>query len=398
MPKPKPTKRKQEEEQQRKRPPPHRPRVIVIVPGTMGSVLAQTRLGVGGVPTPVNFWPPIGAVAGETVPDSTSRMMAGLSALQNVQPNGFVQGAYDQLINNLVARGYAIDDELFLFSYDWRLSNRTSGRLLRAFIDASIATHNVEHPAAQVDKALVLCHSMGGVVTRSAIRYDSALSVIEGVAYMASPHYGAAKAYFVLHPKIPFSATGSKLYDFILDTVLGQVTAQPNFVETFRTKVRAMQSLWELLPDAYSLQQPILGRWVLYKRGSTNSGIIYTAVETYDQNHKWQFPEAAQRASVADAMAFKADIGYADPDPANSLVIYSKDQPTDNAVTWRGGAIKRFENIRAEPAPPNGDGTVTVESARDFQGSQASVVVPGNHSQVPNSNEAFNAIVQKYGL
>jgi pimeloyl-ACP methyl ester carboxylesterase len=370
-----------------------RGRVIVFVPGIMGSLLKIKRYKGPTVTMKEDIWPP--AIAGgKSIDEQFSIMMDGLSDVHDVEAGDLFPGAYNDLIARLEAKGYKVGERLFPFPYDWRLSNRVSGEGLKNFITKVIGDYNTKHPGAGISQVLVLCHSMGGIVARAAINLFGAGSLIEGVAYMASPHYGASKAFFLLHPNSGYSPTGSIVGDFVLSHAIQHVTGVPGFTDKFRERARSFQSAWELLPDRYYLDQSKLSKWLIHHKGSHHDENIFTDAQTY-LDRKWKFPEAAQRSRVVQAMDFKAAIGEVDPSPATSLIIYSESEPTTpNTVTWLGGKKQKFDNITNGA----GDGTVPVASARDFRDSYRKQAVAGNHSLVPNQQETFDKIVQVYGL
>jgi pimeloyl-ACP methyl ester carboxylesterase len=81
---------------------------------------------------------------------------------------------------------------IYVCGYDWRQSNAESGNLLVTCIDNVLSE---QKPAKQV---IVVTHSMGGLVTRAAIKQAGA-SKIAGVLHCVIPADGAVVAYRRFH-------------------------------------------------------------------------------------------------------------------------------------------------------------------------------------------------------
>jgi PKD repeat protein len=107
-------------------------------------------------------------------------------------------GGYWPLLDNLLKMGYEWDKTLFGLAYDWRYSNRISAGFLGEQLDA-ILPAPVEYRARD-DKADLVVHSMGGLVSRAyiegfAVSPDTGLPVaypgnVNRVVFIASPHRG----------------------------------------------------------------------------------------------------------------------------------------------------------------------------------------------------------------
>ena len=74
------------------------------------------------------------------------------------------------------------------FGYDWRQSNATTGARLNRFISQVI-----RHEEG-AEKAIIVTHSMGGLVTRYACKHGAAASV-QGVVHVVQPAVGAVAVY-----------------------------------------------------------------------------------------------------------------------------------------------------------------------------------------------------------
>jgi hypothetical protein len=87
---------------------------------------------------------------------------------------------------------------VYPFAYDWRMSNRANGRRLLAFVDELRAKPGNTR-STPFD---VVCHSMGGLILRSAATQASRAAgttfPFERVAFLGTPHNGALDAAFAL--------------------------------------------------------------------------------------------------------------------------------------------------------------------------------------------------------
>jgi len=79
---------------------------------------------------------------------------------------------------------------LYTFGYNWTNSCRTSGEELAAYIDDVIERY--EHPQATCEDVILITHSMGGLVTRSACKLHDVEDTVRGVIHGVQPALGAA--------------------------------------------------------------------------------------------------------------------------------------------------------------------------------------------------------------
>jgi pimeloyl-ACP methyl ester carboxylesterase len=140
-----------------------------------------------------------------------------------------------------------INFPVYAFGYDWRLSNAFNGVRLQSFI-SNVLT---ETGAAQV---IVVTHSMGGLVARSAVMDVTTRAQVKAVIHVAQPANGAVVAY-------RRCLTG---FDPTFDSAGGFSETQffkSLFGSTNRSYIRmmaGMPSAFELLPNhRYHLLQPI---------------------------------------------------------------------------------------------------------------------------------------------
>ncbi|TAL49442.1 hypothetical protein EPN83_00850 [Patescibacteria group bacterium] len=95
---------------------------------------------------------------------------------------------YDDLLDTLKANGYANDQNLFTFPYDWRLSNVVNAINLRFKIDEVKNT-------CQCAKVDLVAHSMGGLIAREYIQSSKYQGDVGQLIFLGTPHLGAPEAY-----------------------------------------------------------------------------------------------------------------------------------------------------------------------------------------------------------
>ena len=347
---------------------------LVFVPGIMGTQLYRKN-------SPEPIWPPLGWWSqGDLKFRSLSHLVNGTEKEVGAQPATLFPAVYDGLIRGLTAAGYVLNENFFIFGYDWTQSNRTSGEQLAAYIDRIIA----DHPEWEwVD---VVNHSMGGLVTRAAMRFGN--PPIRRVAYLASPHYGACKAYFSLHGDIPiFRGFFEKLVSgYVWNNFLRKPGDEDTLEGMLKLVAGQMPSVYELLPDDFYLPKHPM---VYVQHPSLESPVrSWRATYIVDRS---KFASPAQRQLATDAMLFKQDLGARLP-PAQNLVIY-------------GGTIETTDRIdyRAYPTPlstwsdpfdsgQKGDGTVNTASG-SLGNDPTARPARGDHLGIPNNQNVVAMVL-----
>ena len=364
---------------------------LVFVPGILGSSLGQKVFSNGRLTTARAFWPPDVAI----MPDQSAAPSIAINGLRlqqsEVEPIGLFPGAYTSLIEGLRLMGYIENRNFWIFAYDWRQSNRETGKKLVAFIDAKLASN----PLFSGKKMDVVCHSMGGFATRYAHKHGAQ---IERTIYVASPHYGSPKAHFMLHPGISMSESWVKA--FLVQTAWERIFRRPGDIreleEGVKRLARGFPAAWELMPDAYGIDRLTL-EFIYYKgRSGRHNGWVKSAEETYFGG-RWAF-NSQYHNSIRNALDFKRNtLTYRIPGPPDkSLVIWSNSEETYDSITYRRVGSRGdtrpdvWEDM--EDFGGKGDGTVPTASARQFLGATRVVQKPGEHSMLPNTTSVINEI------
>ncbi|HEX7053799.1 MAG TPA: hypothetical protein VF211_07685 [Burkholderiales bacterium] len=326
-------------------------RPIVFVPGILGSEIHMKNGSRA-------LWPPY-----YTDGTGHAQYLRNIKQLyqqpaKNKKAVGPFPAVYGLLLEHLKSLRGAIN--FHPFWYDWTQSNAKSGSDLARHIADVLALPRYQGKFTQVD---LVCHSMGGIVTRAAARNAKTAASIRRTAYIASPHYGAPKAYFALHPDVPIrlfeSSVTRLLGEIAWDFVVKGSDDEDDIDEAIHDLAAHMDSVYELLADRFYFQK---GGYILTDERPAQNVPIRGMEETYYHND-WRFPPG-QAARVRRAIAFKDSLGDTLPgDPSQILVIYSHSDPTQDSVNYdHVPPLYEFEAPYAS-APANGDGTVPRHSA-----------------------------------
>lgn len=366
--------------------PPVSCRKIVVVPGIMGSEILERTLRPNLGDDWKKIWPPLSADSSSLAPVDhliETSSDAGLPGAP-IREARILEAAYDGLLGRLRADGYREDNnKLFPWGYDWTKSNRENGEKLKDFINtlAGVTPSNPEGNCV-VD---VICHSMGGLVTRAAIKSGA---MVRRTVYLASPHHGAPKAYFALHPKAP-SPLASLWWEKLLINKLWNAYAaevQPregDLGALLASLARQMPSVFELLPDEYYFQTNSYFVTLWYWTSATNIiGRDATYYDTADIN----FPaKDGMRRKVMDAMRFKSWLGRIPP--GEHLSIYSNTEKTNDSIVFSYRGTNGFRD--PEDSGQGGDGTVPTSSAN--VGAKI-LFNRGSHVAIPNRQDTYDKI------
>lgn len=351
---------------------------LVFVPGFMGSKLWRNRRGLllpSVLAWPLNLY-------------SLSVQLLLLEEVYPLQADGLVGHYYDGLLNfvtrPLAQGGLGREKErnFWVFAYDWRQSCQKSGQVLAEFIKKKLTEANLQRKAQNLppwQNVDVINHSMGGFVVRSAMLEQAA--PVRRVVYIASGHYGIAKAFFALHP----DSVHQIIEDFVKELLPGWqwdlLKASPNvlFVEGWLARVvGSFQAMYELLPDQFYLSDE---HSLILDNTVSPPQPIQGVEETYYKN-RWQLPQA-QQIRVKQAMQFKEKLGRALPGEQN-LVLYSASLPTYAYANYNGKLLQP-QHL------PNGDLTVT-EASTNHDERATRLAIAGKHTELPNLPTAHEAI------
>jgi len=270
---------------------------------------------------------------------------------------------YEKSIANIKAKineGNKIPDPIYLFGYDWRLSNVENGRRLDTFI--KYLQQKLKNQ--QLEGFRFLTHSMGALVFSCYLNTQTTYDHIDKVILCAPPFLGSPYSYVHM-------IKGDGGFKSFLNRVFGRD-------EDIRKVVRTYPSLYELLP--------VYDNALTYTEDETNASLlvkdswqenVYDDISTlFDQrladlsvfrNIK------AKKNSLADLSALPVDlrqrmvilVGSGD-----DTVVYMKaDKNAKIANTLRLDMLKDSKDAHGNPIDRNGDGTVPYVSSTFFKDS-----------------------------
>jgi pimeloyl-ACP methyl ester carboxylesterase len=250
---------------------------------------------------------------------------------------------------------------VYAVGYDWRQSNIDSGNALKKRIDQILGAH----PAAK--KVIVVSHSMGGLVARSAIA-QGATDKIQGVAHTVMPADGAVVAYrrFLTGAREELGETEGPLrsilgpnrvhYTVMQSVLRGPVELMPHdaYPEVFlRFHNGINNKFFQKIFDEYARTEP---PGVVVPAGTVDESENFKLTITPDDvsNLRSRFKEASQFASKV--------AGKFHP---NTFLLYGRKKVTDTEFDWtRGKATADGANMASMCVRiPDGDGTVPRASA-----------------------------------
>lgn len=355
---------------------------MILVPGILESSLAIEKdpefFGIWPL-TP--SWVPLADFLGDLLSDlGTNIRKQSMDEKVSVVTTGLLPGAYDGIISAIIKWGYKIGNNFWTFPYDWRQSNDISGQMLAEFIKNK-----------NLDSVDIICHSMGGFVTRAAYNHG-VRAHIKRTAYIASPHFGNPLSYFELNPEIH----NVGFYDFYEK---GSMTDQVRYIITrFEEKINNLYRKWpsayELMPDDIYLNE----RAMIHSDGQP----IHGTKETYLEN-EWSLPQNEQD-KVRKAMEFKKSLGEKLPgNDDDILVIYSNTLETLDTIGYSSIGITIDANYPTYHFSPPidynqcGDTVVVTNSAMgSMSGSPTyknSKSIPNvTHTGLPNNDETIEKI------
>jgi pimeloyl-ACP methyl ester carboxylesterase len=361
-------------------------RPLILVPGILESSLAIEK-----DPEFFVLWPliPLGVPSSDfldiVVSDLGTNIRKSIGDEVSVVTTGLLPGAYDDIIGAIIGWGYTLGSNFWTFPYDWRQSNKISGQMLANFIKKHVQGTNW-------DGVDIVCHSMGGFVTRAAYIQENA--PIKRTAYIASPHFGNPISYFEVNPEIRnvgFFNFQEKLAT--TDESKELIGGATEFEKKWKDLYSKWPSAYELMPDEFYLDN----RPIIYRDGQA----IFGTNETYLKN-EWSLPQNMQD-KVREAMEFKKSLGEKLPGNEDDiLVIFGNTLETLDTIAYSSTGVTIGENISLHFSPPfdfnqHGDTLVVTESAMgSMSGSPAykkSRSIPNIiHTALPNDDGAIEEI------
>jgi pimeloyl-ACP methyl ester carboxylesterase len=167
-----------------------------------------------------------------------------------------ILGTYDDLIRAFEADVYQLDEDLFLFPYQWRDSNTNNALLLKDKIQEIKSLTNS-------NKVDIVAHSMGGLLTREYLEADDYWSRddVDQFITLGTPHNGSPESYITWEAGefIP------DLFGIIKKNIFNQEAEEAGYENLFDyIRNRPIESVKELLPTYEYLWDEDFNRYKEY--------------------------------------------------------------------------------------------------------------------------------------
>ncbi len=312
-------------------------RPLVFIPGMLGSRLCDKATGEvvwGGLSSYSHF-------SDLALPLTTGELQLkhkSCGIIENVEILGpWKVHQYDDLIDTLTKHlGYKLGDDLFVFDYDWRISNTDTA--------AALATWISQSPIGDQDFDII-AHSMGGIVARLLVSKPEFAERVKRLVTLGTPYRGSAQTFRLLDSGFGFwenlAARG---------------------LENIRLTALTFRSAYELLPNYPSDD---CCRW-------RDLGAVDTDFDPLDPEVWTHFAFVPDiftdevgkdwlRQTLEHARGIQQEITQPPPDGIRAYPIVGSLIDTDYRVTIdrSSGQVVRFQQTR-------GDGTVIQRSAANW--------------------------------
>ncbi|MFE6976560.1 esterase/lipase family protein [Streptomyces sp. NPDC057682] len=343
--------------------------LVVVVPGILGSTLADAdghevwaasgKALLRGIRTLGN------SVKGLTLPAGLgdehpgdgvrpTGLMSDVHALPGVwNPVDGYSGLLDWLERNFTLRrrlpGEAADvpANLVGFAYDWRLSCRYNAERLAERVDEELGRWRASRADRRDAKAVLLCHSMGGLVTRSYVEQCGGAEVTRRVVTLGTPYRGSLDAlmYLVNGMRYGIGPVGLDLTPF----------------------ARSLPSLHQLTPD-YACLATAGGAPLRYAREVTGL-------------------PGVDEALLSAAARFHAELRESDAGArygVEYVPVGGARQPTPTTAETDGDGLRALLTI--DGADEGGDGRVPDLSSRAVGAGRHAYTTWEKHGSLQNNN------------
>lgn len=238
---------------------------------------------------------------------------------------------------------------LVLFAYDWRLSNRWTAILLKRRVETALTRWRESAPERCEAKVIFISHSMGGLIARWYLDMDGGAELARAHLTLGTPHRGALKT---------------------LDHLVNGVRKGPGPLKSDLTKfARSLPSSYQLLPEYACIE------------GSDATLLKTTELEL----------PALDSERVADGMVFHTDLDSSATGPYPLLPVVGIGQPTPTTARIVEDRVIPLSTIMGNDRA--GDGTVPRLAARpkDLEERDPSIqgIVEG-HGSLAGSRSALD--------
>ena len=274
---------------------------------------------------------------------------------------GFAEDIYRPFIDILNSMGYIENENLFISFYDWK---KPCEFIARKYLATAIDKARYKSGSRKVD---IICHSMGGLVTRAYIQDLDYRDDVDKVIMVGVPNAGVVNSYFFWSGGvIPYSKVEENIFYKVLKVGFGmylKTVYKMSYIELLR---KVFPSSRDLLPS--------------YEYGD------YLMLED-DSYEKETIPivNMKTRNDFLNELKHKGWMGvdtYIIGGKGKKTNKYlSVDIDTKNGTKWLDGKPKNIYTTNL------GDGTVVLGSSISFYGEN--LVLEGDHVDILYKSKDF---------
>ncbi len=351
---------------------------VIIIPGTTGSYLFKDYGNKGEIwpnvlqlvlPGPDTFLSDLALSQ-----DGTERLSFPLIVGDIIRREGGAH-IFDGLIQDLEDEGYVEGEDLFVFSYDWRMSNAYNAILLSEKIEDIL-----EDSAAE--KVDIIVHSMGGILAKAYIA-EGGSEKIDQLIFLGTPHTGAPKAFKAL-------MYGDDM-GFGID-LFGGSNNDIRFLNPQQLKIiiQNMPAVYELLPSQKYINDA--GGYVINQENENNPLTLnYAQTKSkmlVDGRNPLMFPFAENLHNDID------DMDLSGIEVHNFVGCGGKtvgEITFKRKLSWVGSTFQMADDFDLKYV--NGDSTVPEVSAGAVDGGEKYFVKGISHGTLPSADGVKEAVV-----
>lgn len=337
-------------------------RPIIFIPGIFGSELSKNGEKLWGGPWSLNNLHRLTIISGPRKPDDA---IEAKEVIRRVNLFGvFKLAEYAKTLYPILKEeGYSQEDgNLFVFPYDWRLSNFDTATKLQEFMNS---------PALNGKQVDMIAHSMGGLVAEIYIKKLDGAKRVKRLVDLAVPFRGSV--------------------DTLRTLTHGWGTIQNRSaggLDVIRTFALSMPSFYELLPEYRNCC--ILGR----EQDSDRKPFNVLDANGWSQMRWLENSAALSTEGINEALHRAAEIRALakQPYPSSVKVFYIAGAGIDTvAQFYVDRATKTISSYKFGTDRYQGDGTVIEDSASNGDISQAFVSF-AEHQTVFNNESAKTSL------
>ena len=279
---------------------------------------------------------------------------------------------FDYLIEDLENEGYVEEQDLFVFPYDWRMSNSYNALLLAEKIENILEQTNAE-------KVDIVAHSMGGILAKTYLT-KAEEGRVDQLIFLGTPHLGAPKSYKAL-------MYGDDM-GFGLD-LFGDSDNDVRFLNPQQLKIisQNMPAVYELLPSQKYISDN--GGYVINQENENNPITLnYTETKNKmisDGRNVSMFPFAENLHDDIDLSGIEVHNFVGCGGKTLGEITFKK------KLSWVGSSFQMADDFDIKYV--NGDSTVPQASAGAVESGETYFAKGISHGSMPSASGVKEAIV-----